>query len=310
MTASSATATKAPPAPAAQKRSRRRERRLEDIPTSHRLHLGDARALDWIPDESVHLVVTSPPYWTLKKYNDRPGQLGDVADYERFMDELDKVWRHCYRALVPGGRVVCVVGDVCIARRRNNGRHMVVPLHADISVRCRRIGFDYLTPIYWSKIANASYEVENGSSFLGKPYEPNAIIKNDVEYLLMLRKSGGYRKPTEEQRRLSKLSKQDHSTFFRSFWTDVPGASTREHPAPYPVDLAYRLVRMFSFVEDTVLDPFAGTCATTVAAMRARRNSIANELDPNYLDIGKREVRKAATTLTGLFGAAPTVEGL
>lgn len=289
-------------------REKPRERQLEDIATTHRLRLGDARELGWIPDESIHLVVTSPPYWTLKKYNDHPGQLGDVADYERFMDELDKVWRHCYRMLVPGGRVVCVVGDVCLARRRNNGRHMVVPLHADISVRCRRIGFDYLTPIFWHKIANASYEVENGSSFLGKPFEPNAIIKNDVEYILMLRKHGGYRKPTDEQRRLSKFTKEEHATFFRSSWSDLPGASTREHPAPFPVELAYRLIRMFSFIEDTVLDPFAGLCSTTAAAMRARRNSIANELDPKYLELGKREVRNAATDHSGLFGAAPRVE--
>lgn len=282
-------------------------RKLEDIPTVHRLHLGDARKLSWIPDESVHLVVTSPPYWTLKKYNDHPAQLGDVADYESFMDELDKTWRHCYRTLVPGGRIVCVVGDVCLARRRNNGRHMVVPLHADISVRCRRIGFDYLTPIYWSKIANASYEVENGSGFLGKPYEPNAILKNDVEYILMLRKPGGYRKPTDEQRRLSRLSKEQYNTFFRSFWTDVPGASTREHPAPFPVELADRLVRMFSFVEDTVLDPFAGTCSTVVAAMRARRNSIGVEIDPAYLEIGKRNVKTAADELSSLFHVVPKV---
>jgi len=100
--------------------------------TSHRLQLGDARELDWVADGSVHLAVTSPPYWTLKKYEDDPGQLGAIADYERFQDELDKVWTHCYRALVPGGRLVCVVGDVCIARRKNQGRHMVVPLHADI----------------------------------------------------------------------------------------------------------------------------------------------------------------------------------
>jgi DNA modification methylase len=167
--------------------------------TTHHLHCGDARELDWIPDGSIHLVLTSPPYWTLKKYNDHPGQLGAMADYEAFMDALDKVWRHCHRVLIPGGRLVCVVGDVCLARRRNKGRHMVVPLHADITVRCRRIGFDYLTPIFWHEIANASYEVENGSSFLGKPYEPNAIIKNDVEYILMLRKPGGYRKPAERQ---------------------------------------------------------------------------------------------------------------
>src|SRR5438552_17759869 len=103
------------------------------------------------------------------------------------MDELDKVWRHCYRVLVPGGRLICVVGDVCVARRRNKGRHEVMPLHADISVRCRRIGFDYLTLIFWPKIAHAPYEVENGSSFLWKLFDLNAIIKNDMEYLLMPR---------------------------------------------------------------------------------------------------------------------------
>lgn len=100
------------------------------LKTSHRLHLGDARQLEWVDDNSVHLVVTSPPYWTLKQYNENHAQLGAVADYDAFMDELDKVWQHCFRVLVPGGRLVCVVGDVCIARRRNKGRHMVVPLHA------------------------------------------------------------------------------------------------------------------------------------------------------------------------------------
>ncbi len=275
-----------------------------EVPTTtHILHLGDARQLEWIADESVHLVVTSPPYWTLKKYNDHPDQLGDVADYEAFMDELDQVWRHCHRVLVPGGRVVCVVGDVCLARRRNNGRHLVIPLHADIAVRTRRIGLDYLTPILWYKVANASYEVENGSSFLGKPFEPNAIIKNDIEYILMLRKPGGYRKPTEEQRRLSKLTKEEHNKWFRSIWTDVTGASTRQHPAPYPEELAYRLVRMFSFVGDTVLDPFAGTFTTTVAAMKTGRNSIANELDPAYFEKGVQRVERTVTELGGLFNA-------
>lgn len=284
------------------------EQQAEYLQTTHRLHLGDARELDWIPDNSIHLVVTSPPYWTLKKYNDHPGQLGDMEDYEAFMNELDRVWRHCYRVLVPGGRVVCVVGDVCIPRRRNKGRHMVVPLHADISVRCRRIGLDYLTPIMWHKIANASFEVENGSSFLGKPFEPNAIIKNDVEYILMLRKPGGYRKPTARQRKLSKLSKEEHAKWFRSFWTDVPGASTRQHPAPFSVELAYRLVRMFSFVGDTVLDPFAGTFTTTLAAMKAKRNSIANELDTEYFEMGRRRVEEQADGMGGLFEASPLVE--
>jgi modification methylase len=276
--------------------------------TTHLLHCGDARHLNWISDASVHLVVTSPPYWTLKHYREHPGQLGAVADYDAFMDELDQVWRHCYRVLVPGGRLVCVVGDVCLARRRNHGRHLVMPLHADISVRCRRLGLDYLTPILWHKIASASYEVENGSSFLGKPYEPNAIIKNDLEYILMLRKPGGYRKPTERQRVLSKLSKDEHAKWFRSFWTDIPGASTRDHPAPFPVELAYRLVRMFSFIGDTILDPFAGTCSSTIAAMKAQRHSIANELDPDYFRFGQERVKQVCDEIGGLFGTPPVLE--
>jgi modification methylase len=280
----------------------------EEQPTRHLLHVGDGRMLDWIPGESVHLVLTSPPYWALKRYREHPGQLGAVAGYDVFMDELDRVWQHCARILVPGGRLICVVGDVCVARRRNKGRHLVMPLHADISVRCRRLGLDYLTPILWHKIASANYEVENGSSFLGKPYEPNAIIKNDIEYILMLRKPGGYRKPTERQRVLSKLNKNEHAKWFRSFWTDIPGASTRDHPAPFPVELAYRLIRMFSFIGDTVFDPFAGTFTTTVAAMRAQRNSIANELDPVYFQFGVERAKLACDEVSGLFGTPPVIE--
>ena len=280
----------------------------EDHPTRHVLHGGDARMLDWIPGESVHLILTSPPYWTLKRYREYPGQLGAVAGYDAFMNELDRVWQHCARVLVPGGRLICVVGDVCVARRRNKGRHLVMPLHADIIIRCRRIGLDYLTPILWHKIASASYEVENGSSFLGKPYEPNAIVKNDIEYILMLRKPGGYRKPTDRQRVLSKLTKDEHAKWFRSFWTDIPGASTRNHPAPFPVELAYRLIRIFSFIGDTVLDPFAGTFTTTVAAMRVQRNSIANELDPVYFQFGIERAKLTCDEVGGLFGTSPVIE--
>ncbi len=270
---------------------------IQTARTNHVLRQGDARRLDWIPDESLHLVVTSPPYWTLKEYPEHEDQLGLVEDYERFHDELEKVWKHCFRVLVPGGRIACVVGDVCIARRRNKGRHMVMPLHADISVRARKVGLDYLTPILWHKIANASYEVENGSSFLGKPYEPNAVLKNDMEYILMLRKPGGYRKPTEEQRRESMLAKDEYAKWFRSFWSDVTGESTRQHPAPFPVEVAYRLVRMFSFVGDTVLDPFMGTASTLVAACRCDRNSIGVEIDSGYFQQAKARMEAEAATL-------------
>ncbi len=250
--------------------------------TSQILRCGDAREIQWIPDESVHLVITSPPYWTLKEYAKHKSQLGSISGYEQFHDELDRVWRHCFRALVPGGRLVCVVGDVCLSRKRH-GRHMVMPLHADIIVRCRKIGFDNLTPIFWYKISNAKYEIENGSAgFLGKPYEPNAIIKNDVEFILMLRKPGGYRKPTEDQREFSRLTKEEHHDWFQQVWT-IPGESTRKHPAPFPLELAYRLIRMFSFTGDTVLDPFVGTGTTLLAASHCDRNGIGIEIDETYV---------------------------
>ncbi len=249
--------------------------------------------------ESIHLVVTSPPYWTLKEYNASENQLGHVEDYERFLGELNKVWRQCFRALVPGGRLVCVVGDVCLARRKNNGRHTVVPLHASIQEACRRIGFDNLAPIIWNKIANAVYEAEgNGAGFLGKPYEPNSVVKNDIEFILMERKPGGYRRPAEATRIMSVIAADEHKEWFQQVWMGLTGASTRKHPAPYPLALADRLIRMFSFVGDTVLDPFVGTGTTTVAAMHAGRNSIGIEVDPDYLSLAQRRVEKESA---GLF---------
>ena len=195
---------------------------------------------------------------------------------------------------MPGGRLICVVGDVCLSRRKNNGRHTVVPLHASIQERCRGLGFDNLAPIIWHKIANATHEVDRGSGgFLGKPYEPNAVIKNDIEFVLMERKGGGYRKPDLATRVLSLLSEGCFKRFFRQVWTDVPGASTRDHPAPFPVELAGRLIRLFSFVGDTVLDPFTGTATTQVAAAAFGRNSVGVEVDPVYFEDALARLRNA-----------------
>ncbi|PIU86324.1 MAG: methyltransferase [Deltaproteobacteria bacterium CG_4_9_14_3_um_filter_44_9] len=263
--------------------------------TYQRLINGDARDLTFLEDESIHLVVTSPPYWNLKRYNENPDQLGHVDDYESFLRELEKVWKEVFRVLVPGGRLVCVVGDVCVSRRRF-GRHLVFPLHADICVLCRKIGFDNLNPIIWHKISNASFEVENGSKFLGKPYEPNAIIKNDMEFILMERKPGGYRKPTEDQRKLSKIEKKDFNIWFQQIW-NITGASTRTHPAPFPLELATRLIRMFSFHEDTVLDPFCGTGTTMIAALRYGRNSIGIDIEPEYCRMAARYLKKESSNL-------------
>lgn len=276
--------------------------------TTHRLHIGDARDLSWIADQSVHLVVTSPPYWTLKEYEPHDNQMGAIEEYETFLDELDKVWRQSARVLVPGGRICCVVGDVCVPRKKT-GRHYVVPLHADIQVRSRRLGLDCLTPILWHKIANGVTEAEgNGAGFYGKPYQPGAVVKNDIEYILFLRKGGGYRSVTTVQKALSMLTKEEMQGWFRSFWTDIRGSSTRAgHPAPYPMELAERLVRMFSFAGDTVLDPFAGTCSTTVAAIAAGRNSIANEIEPKYLAIAQQRVERELDRLRFIGTARATL---
>jgi modification methylase len=284
------------------------EQSLFRIPTRHRLVLGDAREMILEP-HSIHLVVTSPPYWTLKEYNRTEGQLGYVTNYEDFLAQLDRVWRCCFDALVPGGRLVCVVGDVCLSRRRNGGRHTVVPLHASIQEHCRAIGFDNLAPIIWHKIANAQLEAEgNGTNFLGKPYEPNSVIKNDVEFILMQRKPGGYRTPDLTTRILSVISEANYQCWFQQIWTGLTGASTRNHPAPYPVELATRLIRMFSFVGDTILDPFLGTGTTVLAAAQCGRSSLGYEIAPEYLAYARARL---GGKVSGLFSTATvTVSGI
>lgn len=264
--------------------------------TTHELRLGDARDLSWLGDESVHLVVTSPPYWTLKQYKgDNPGQMGDIADYRAFLDQLDQVWSECARVLVGGGRICCVVGDVCVPRKKG-GRHYVMPLHADIQVRARTFGLDCLTPIIWHKIANGVTEAEgNGAGFYGKPYQPGAVIKNDVEYILFLRKGGRYRSATPMQKALSMLTREEMQTWLRSIWTDIRGSSTRNgHPAPYPTEIAERLIRMFSFAGDTVLDPFVGTGSTSIAALLTGRNSLGSDIETAYLKAAYEKVGTAS----------------
>ena len=172
---------------------------------------------------------------------------------------------------------------------------MVVPLHASIQEHCRTLGLDNLAPIIWHKIANAAYEVDGGGGFLGKPYEPNAVIKNDIEFILMERKHGGYRTPDLASRILSVVSAENHQKWFQQIWTGVTGASTKEHPAPFPLEVAERLIRMFSFVGDTVLDPFMGTGTTNVAASRWGRNSIGIEVDPHYFESAHKRLAEATT---------------
>lgn len=263
---------------------------------SHVIVEGDARDLSFIASESVHLICTSPPYGSLKEYPDHADQLGNMPDYDEFLDELDRVWAECLRILVPGGRVACVVGDVCISRRKG-GRHYVLPLSADIQVRARQLGFDNLTPIRWLKVANMKLEASKSGRYLGKPNLPNGIIKNDLEHILFLRKPGGYRKPTSEMEAASRIETDEYIRYFRPVWEDVRGQLRRDHPAPYPVEVPLRLIKMFSFAGDTVVDPFAGTGTTAIAAMETDRNSISVEIDPTY--VASMESRLTASGLPG-----------
>ena len=263
---------------------------LRKGPTEHTVIYGDSRYMPEIADESVHLVVTSPPYANLKQYEPgNPNQLGDIDDYAKFLDELDKVWAECARVLVPGGRVCCVVGDVNIARS-NGGRHYVLPLSSDIRVRSRQVGLDHLQGILWYKVANIKLEASHSRRFLGKPNLPGGVIKNDIEHIIFLRKPGGYRSPSAEMEELSFISTDDYSRFFRAIWDDIRGASLRDHPAPYPLEIAERLIRMFSFVGDTVLDPFGGTGTTALAALQLNRSSITYEVEQKYVALIQRRL--------------------
>jgi site-specific DNA-methyltransferase (adenine-specific) len=255
--------------------------------TLHSVRWADARDLNHVKSSSVHLVVTSPPYFNIKAYeSDAAGkQLGRMDEYDAFLDELTKCMAEWSRTLLPGGRACCVVGDVLIPRKQD-GRHRILPLPSDIMARAKKVGLDTLTPILWYKIGNRSNEAGGGSSgYYGKPYQPGAVIKNDFEHILMLRKPGAYRSTSMLQKALSMLQKEEMDAWQRPFWQDIRGASLRNgHPAPYPIEIAERLIRMFSFAGDTILDPFCGSGSTAIAACRAGRNSVSSDVERKYLE--------------------------
>jgi len=247
----------------------------------------DARDLGHIESNNVHLIVTSPPYFNIKPYESSANgnQLGRIENYEAFLAELAKAMKEWARVLVPGGRACCVVGDVLVPRKKG-GRHLVLPLPADIMVKARSVGLDTLTPILWFKIGNRTNEAGGGSSgYYGKPYQPGAVIKNDFEHILMLRKPGAYRSTSMFQKALSMLQREEMDAWQRPCWQDIRGASLKDgHPAPFPVEIAERLIRMFSFAGDTILDPFCGSGSTGTAACRTGRNSLLSDIEPKYVE--------------------------
>ncbi len=268
---------------------------LAQGPHRHRVILGDCRTLPELADRSVHLVVTSPPYANLKRYVEgNPDQLGHIQDYEEFLANMELVLRECSRVLVPGGRVCAVIGDVNVARR-DAGRHYVLPLSADLKVLGRRVGLDNLQGITWLKVANIRLEASNSSRYLGKPNLPNGVIKNDTEHIIFLRKPG-YRSPSAAMETASFIPEDEYARLFSTIWTDIPGASLKEHPAPFPLEIPLRLIRMFSFAGDVVLDPFGGTGTTALAAMQLGRSSVSYEVEPDYIPMIVRRLQRPTLT--------------
>ena len=248
------------------------------MPTHHILINGDSRYMSQIQDESVGLVVTSPPYWQLKDYG-AERQIGFNQSYEDYINHLNLVWAECYRILQPGRRLCINIGDQ-FARSAYYGRYKVVAIHSEIIQFCEAIGFDYLGSIIWQKETNM--HTSGGAKVMGSyPYPVNGYIKIDFEHILLFKKQGKGPAPTKEQREQSRLTDEEWHTYFKSHW-NFSGAKQDRHIAVFPEELPKRLIKMFSFVGDVVCDPFMGSGTTALAALRLDRNSVGYEVNESF----------------------------
>lgn len=267
------------------------------------LYHGDVA--EFLRDEALprpHLTVTSPPYADLISYDGgfstSIGQYGDLA-FEDWADAMREALGYLRDMTVDGGRAAVNVGDVCIARKKA-GRHYTLPLTASLTMSAFDVGWDVLTPIRWEKVANISMEASSSSGVLGKPNQPGGIIKNDAESILLFRKPGAYRKPSAEQIEAAHIPSADYRQMFRGTWKDIPGTSSPDHPAPFPLSLPSRLIRMFSFPGDTVLDPFAGTGTTLLAAKLLGRKAVGVEVEERYCEVIAKRLSQGVLDLTAV----------
>lgn len=254
--------------------------------TNHILVHGDSRQMTLIKDSSVHLIVTSPPYWQLKDYGVE-NQIGFNNSYEEYINNLNIVWKECERVLSPGCRLCINIGDQ-FTRAVFYGRYKVVPIHAEIIRFCETLGLDFMGSIIWQK--HTSMHTTGGQKVMGTyPYPRGGIVKMDYEYILMFKKSGVPTVVSEEIRNASALTHEEWQTLFTSHWT-IPGAKQDGHIAVFPEEIPKRLIKMFSFVGDTVLDPFMGSGTTALASFHLERNSIGYELNRNFRQYYERKV--------------------
>ncbi len=249
--------------------------------TNHKVILGDSRSMKQIKDKSVQLIITSPPYWQLKDYGD-DNQIGFNDSYEEYINNLNLVWQECYRVLADGCRLCINIGDQ-FARSVYYGRYKVIPIRTEIIRFCETLGMDYMGAIIWQKATTMN--TSGGGAVMGSfPYPRNGILKMDYEFILIFKKLGNAPKPTAEQKQKSELSKQEWNEYFASHW-NFSGVRQSEHLAMFPEELPKRLIKMFSFVGETVLDPFLGSGTTSFAAINLQRNSIGYEINEKFIPI-------------------------
>ena len=257
-----------------------------EIKTKHTLVTGDSRNLSLIPDKSVHLIITSPPYWQLKDYGN-DNQIGFHDSYEGYINNLNMVWSECNRILHDGCRLCINIGDQ-FARSVYYGRYKVIPIRTEIIRFCETLGMDYMGAIIWQK--QTTMNTTGGGAVMGSfPYPRNGILKIDYEFILIFKKQGKAPVPSLEQKESSEMTKEEWNTYFASHWT-FGGAKQDGHIAVFPEELPHRLIKMFSFAGETVFDPFMGSGTTALAARNLQRNSIGYEINPDFVDYYKQKV--------------------
>lgn len=254
--------------------------------TTHTLINGDSRNMSLLADESVHLIVTSPPYWQLKDYGSDQ-QIGFHESYESYINQLNLVWSECFRVLKDGCRLCINIGDQ-FARSVYYGRYKVIPIRTEIIKFCETLGLDYMGAVIWQK--QTSMNTTGGGAVMGSfPYPRNGILKIDYEFILIFKKQGKAPTPTKEQKEASVIDKEEWNKLFASHWT-FSGARQDKHIAVFPEELPRRLIKMFSFVGETILDPFMGSGTTALAAYHLDRNSIGYEINQDFKELYKSKV--------------------
>lgn len=249
--------------------------------TEHKIVFGDSRSLNQIEDKSVQLIITSPPYWQLKDYGSDE-QIGFNDSYEEYINNMNLVWKECYRVLSDGCKLCINIGDQ-FARSVYYGRYKVIPIRTEIIRFCETLGMDYMGAIIWQK--TTTMNTSGGGAVMGSfPYPRNGILKMDYEFILLFKKSGNAPKPTKQQKEQSAMSKEEWKQYFSSHW-NFNGVKQNSHIAMFPEELPKRLIKMFSFVGETVFDPFAGSGTTSLAAKNLGRNSIGYEINKEFAPV-------------------------